>query len=68
MQSAAKPVGPHGRPPSRVGKKGVTFYLDPEAVKQLRSIGLDEDHTLQALMIEAVNMLFKSRGKAETAK
>nr|WP_156790771.1 ribbon-helix-helix domain-containing protein [Rhodobacter sp. SW2] len=46
----------------------MTFYLEPDAVKQLRSLGLDEDQTLQALMIEAVNMLFKSRGKAETAK
>jgi hypothetical protein len=54
--------------PSRVGKKGVTFYLKPDAMKQLRSLGLDEDRTLQGLMIEASNMLFKSRGKAEIAK
>ncbi len=53
--------------PSRVGKKGVTFYLKPDAIKQLRSLGLDEDNTLQGLMIEATNMLFKSRGKAEIA-
>jgi hypothetical protein len=54
--------------PSRVGKKGVTFYLKPDAMKQLRSLGLDEDSTLQGLMIEATNMLFQSRGKAEIAK
>jgi hypothetical protein len=57
-----------GRPPSRIGKKGVTFYLEPSAVKQLRGIGLEEDKSLQALMIEAANMLFKSRKKAEIAK
>lgn len=57
-----------GVPPSRIGKKGVTFYLEPEAVKQLRTISLNEDTTLQALMIEAVNRLFKNRGKAEIAK
>lgn len=69
MQSPdPKSVGASARAPSRVGKKGVTFYLEPEAVKQLRSVGLEEDHTLQALMVEAVNMLFKSRGKAEIAK
>ena len=68
QSSAAKSAGTSGRAPSRVGKKGVTFYLEPDAVKQLRSLGLDEDQTLQGLMIEAVNMLFKSRGKAETAK
>jgi len=69
MQSSApSSVRTSARAPSRVGKKGVTFYLEPDAVKQLRSVGLEEDHTLQALMIEAVNMLFKSRGKAEIAK
>lgn len=60
--------GRAGQPPSRAGKKGVTFYLEPDAMKQLRSIGVDEDATLQGLMIEAANMLFKSRGKAEIAK
>ena len=57
-----------GQPPSRIGKKGVTFYLKPDAMKQLRSIGVEEDATLQGLMIEAANMLFKSRGKAEIAR
>jgi hypothetical protein len=57
-----------GQPPSRIGKKGVTFYLEPDAVKQLRTLSIDEDTTLQALMIEAANMLFKNRGKAEIAK
>lgn len=57
-----------GQPPSRVGKKGVTFYLERDAAKQLRTIGVTEETTLQALMVEAVNMLFKSRGKAEFAK
>ena len=56
------------QPPSRIGKKGVTFYLEPTAMKQLRWIGVDEDATLQALMVEATNMLFKSRGKTEIAK
>lgn len=67
--SATKaPVTRVGPPPSRVGKKGVTFYLEPDAVKQLRTLSVNEDTTLQALMIEAANMLFKSRGKAEIAK
>jgi len=66
---AAKPSTPRvGQPPSRFGKKGVTFYLEPDAVKQLRTISVEEETTLQALMIEAANMLFKRRGKAEIAK
>ncbi len=72
MAQAASVVGPRGgrtaQPRCRAGKKGVTFYLEPDAMKQLRSIGVDEDATLQGLMIEAANMLFKSRGKAEIAK
>jgi len=72
MPQATLETGPRGgrtgKPPSRVGKKGVTFYLAPDAMKQLRSIGVEEDATLQGLMIEAANMLFRSRGKAEIAK
>jgi hypothetical protein len=56
------------QPPSRAGRTGVTFYLKPDAMKQLRFIGVEENSTLQGLMIEATNMLFKSRGKAEVAK
>ena len=66
--TGAKSAETGARPPSRIGKKGVTFYLQPDAVKELHSIGLEEDRTLQALMIEAVNMLFKSRGRAKTTK
>lgn len=62
------PITRYSPPPSRVGKKGVTFYMEPSAVKQLRTLSVDEDTTLQALMIEAANMLFKSRRKAEIAK
>ena len=68
ISSGAKLVVPRvGQPPSRIGKKGVTFYLKPDAVKQLRTISVDEETTLQALMIEAANMLLKSRGKAQIA-
>lgn len=56
------------QPQSRVGKKGVTFYLDPEAVKQLRTLGIAEDKTLQALMVEATNLLLKRRGKSRVTR
>lgn len=57
-----------GQPPSRIGKKGVTFYLEPDAIRQLRIISIDEDTTLQALMVEASNLLFRNRGKTEITK
>ena len=66
---ATNPTAVHkGPPPSRIGKKGVTFYLEPDAIRQLRMIGIDEDTTLQALMVEAANLLLRSRGKTENAK
>ena len=69
VQEASKPHRSHTRQPaSRIGKTGVTFYLAPDAIKQLRIIGVDEDITLQKLMIEATNMLFRVRGKAEIAR
>lgn len=66
--SVTKPAARTNIPPSRIGKKGVTFYLEPEAIKQLRTISINEETTLQALMIEAANMIFKSRKKSEIAK
>ncbi len=66
--SSSKPTARSAVAPSRIGKKGVTFYLEPDAIKLLRTISVNEETTLQALMIEATNTLFKSRGKSEIAK
>ena len=44
---------------TRAGKKKVTASLDPAAHKQLRQLGLDRDMTTEALLIEAINDLFK---------
>lgn len=60
--------GVTGRLPSRIGKKGVTFYLHPDAMKQLRSLGVEEDATLQGLMVAATNLLFRDRGKTGIAR
>lgn len=57
-----------GTPPSRIGKKSVTCYLEKDAMMQLRQIGLEEERTLQSLMIEATNLLFRNRGKDKIAR
>lgn len=49
--------------PSRRGRKALTVYLDPDAVRQLKYLALDEDTTTQALVSEALNALFQERGK-----
>jgi hypothetical protein len=50
------------RPPSRVGKRVLSTYLDPLAWKQLRQLALDLDTSTQALGEEAVNLLFAKHG------
>ncbi len=55
------------RTPARQGKRAAMVWLEPELVRQLNQIALDEDQTVQALMEEAVGMLFTSRGKPRLA-
>jgi hypothetical protein len=52
---------------TRAGKKKVTASLDPAAHKQLRQLGLDRDMTTEALLIEAINDLFKKYAKRSIA-
>ena len=56
------------RSPARAGKRGVAFWLNPLAFKQLGQISLDEDRSVQSLMEEAADMLFQSRGKHRLAQ
>lgn len=52
----------HSRP-SRQGAKHIGGYFDPVVSRQLKAIAVDEDSSVQALLAEALNMLFQSRGK-----
>jgi hypothetical protein len=51
-----------GRPPSRQNKRVVSVYVEPEALKQLGILAINEDTSVQALMVEALNDLFAKRG------
>jgi hypothetical protein len=57
---------PHARP-SRRAAKHVGGYFDPVVSKQLRAIALEEDSSVQALLAEALDMLFQSRRKPTIA-
>jgi hypothetical protein len=61
LQAAAarRPAPPSTVPPSRVGKKPVTAFFDPEVSRQIKKIGLDQDKTMQDLLQEALNDLFR---------
>ncbi len=53
--------------PSRVGKKPLTAFFDPDAIKQLKLIGIEEGKTLQGMTEEAINDFFAKHGKAQIA-
>ncbi len=63
----SKPASIHDRP-SRKGTKHIGGYFSVEASKQIRQIALDEDSSVQALLGEAIDMLFHSRKKPMIAQ
>jgi len=56
-----------GLPPSRQGKKALTGYFDSEVLRQLKVMAAVEETTIQTLMTEALNDLFKKHGKPHIA-
>ena len=50
-------------PPSRRGKKAVTVYFEPETVRRLKLIGLEDDKSLQEMMTEAVQTYLAKHSK-----
>ncbi len=45
--------------PSRAGKKPITGFFDPEVSRQIKKVALDKDKTMQELLKEALNDLFR---------
>ena len=54
--------------PSRKGKKLIGGHFDPTVSKQLKQLALDEDTTTQALLGQALNLLFESRQLPQIAE
>ncbi len=67
VNSESAEIATGERPPSRVGKRVLSIYLDPLAWKQLRQLALDSETTTQALGEEAVNLLFAKHRLNRTA-
>jgi len=53
--------------PDRVGRVAMPFWTTATAKKQLRLIAAEEETTQQGLLTEALNDLFKRRGKPPVA-
>lgn len=54
--------------PSRRGKKVIAGYFDPAVSRQLKQLAVENDTTVQALLAEALNLLFIERGKLPIAE
>lgn len=75
MQDTAKPklvavdteVSGGAVAPSRKGKKVISGYFDPAASRQLRMLAIEHETSVQALLEEAINDLFKKNGKSAVA-
>ena len=67
MPDTATP-GTRRRAASREGKRGVAFWLTPEAFRQLELVAFEDRRTVQSLMEEATDMLFANRGKHRLAR
>ncbi len=61
MREVSRPG--RGKNPGRVGYKTVIFYVPPTVSRAMKQLALDEDTTQQDLMVEAVGLLMKSRGR-----
>lgn len=49
--------------PSREGLRLIAGHFDPKVAKQLKLLAAEEDTTIQALLEEAVDLLFLKKGK-----
>ncbi len=56
------------RQPSRIGKRAVTFYVSPEAFRQLRVMSAVTDKSIQTLMEEALDWQFQQHDMHRIAK
>ncbi len=48
--------------PGRRGKRLVSCWQEPDTARRLKVLAAEEDTTVQALMTEALNLLFQDRG------
>lgn len=50
--------------PSRENKKLIAGHFDPKIAKQLKLLAVEDDTTVQALLEEALDLLFAKKGRA----
>lgn len=63
LKTGPRPPELKDAPKSRDGMKGITVFVQPEMRRALNSLKADEETTTNALVIEAINLLLRARGK-----
>lgn len=53
--------------PSRNGTKFIAGHFDPSVARQLRMLAVEEDTTVQALLAEALDLLFVKKNRPAIA-
>lgn len=53
--------------PSRDGRKLIAGHFEPKVAKQLKLLAVEEDTTVQALLEEALDLLFVKKGRDRVA-
>lgn len=56
---------PRAVKPSREGKRLIAGHFDARVAKQLRILAAEEDTTVQALLAEALDLLFVKKGRGK---
>ena len=57
------PSLPRFHRPSREGRRLIAGHFDPKVAKQLKLLAAEEETTVQALLEEALDLLFVKKGK-----
>jgi hypothetical protein len=54
--------------PSREGKRLIAGHFDPKVAKHLRILAAEEDTSIQALLEEALDLLFVKKGRGPVVR
>jgi hypothetical protein len=78
-RQAQPPVAVHRQPreqskpgkfyrPSRDGKRLIAGHFTPKVAKQLKLLAVEEDTSVQALLEEAIELLFVKKGRGHIGR
>ena len=60
-------TGPAPMAPSRLGKRAIGGHFEPTVGRQLKLLAADQDRSVQDLLAEALNDLFRKYNKSAIA-